>query len=179
MTGAAVLVAVALFLLSRSNGFLLTACCMGMLAIGALAEFRSGRHDRAGTRARSVARPHLGHFRPELFRFNADRRPAHHRSLGLDWNENALAVAAVLFGIGAVIVLTAAGERSANARNSVPRRKPHRRQCVCVFKLSSRVAQTARDLHAMLACRRARELVWATRVSPSARFVIQIRHIPP
>ena len=39
MTGAVVLVAIALFFLSRSNSFLLIACCMGSLAIGAAARW--------------------------------------------------------------------------------------------------------------------------------------------
>ena len=54
MTAAAVFVAIALFFLSRSNSFLLTGVLHGNARDRALAQFRSGRHNRAGT----FARPH-------------------------------------------------------------------------------------------------------------------------
>ena len=88
MTAAAIFVAVALFFLSRSNSFLLTACCMGTLAIGLSLNF-----GLAGTivQERSpgpVARPGLGHLRPELFRINADRGFVDHRVVRLDRDED-------------------------------------------------------------------------------------------
>jgi MFS family permease len=111
MTAAAVFVAVALFFLSRSNSFLLTACCMGTLAIGLSLNF-----GLAGTivqeRSPGPLRGRVSAiFGPSFFGLMPI---AGLLITGLsDWigMRPALAVAAILFGIGAVMVLTAAGRK--------------------------------------------------------------------
>jgi len=109
MTAAAVFVAVALFFLSRSNSFLLTACCMGTLAIGLSLNF-----GLAGTIVQERSPAPLRGRVSAIFglSFFGLMPIAGLLITGLsDWigMRTALAVAAVLFGIGAVVVLTAAG----------------------------------------------------------------------
>jgi MFS family permease len=109
MTGAVVLVAIALFFLSRSNSFLLTACCMGTLAVALSLNF-----GLAGTIVQERAPSPLRGRVSAIFglSFFGLMPIAGLLITGLsDWigMRSALAVAAVLFGVGAVIVLTAAG----------------------------------------------------------------------
>src|SRR5450631_1623232 len=109
MTAAAMFVAVALFFLSRSNSFLLTACCMGTLAIGLSLNF-----GLAGTIVQERSPGPLRGRVSAIFglSFFGLMPIAGLLITGLsDWigMRTALAVAAVLFGIGAVLVLTAAG----------------------------------------------------------------------
>ena len=109
MTAAAVLAAAALFFLSRSNSFLLTACCMGMLAIGISLNF-----GLAGTIVQERSPGPLRGRVSAIFglSFFGLMPIAGLLITGLSdliGMRPALAVAAVLFGIGAVMVLTAAG----------------------------------------------------------------------
>ena len=109
MTGAALVVAVALFLLSRSNGFLLTACCLGTLAIGLSLNF-----GLAGTIVQERSPGPLRGRISAIFglSFFGLMPLAGLIITGLSdliGMRMALAVAAVLFAIGAVMVLTAAG----------------------------------------------------------------------
>jgi len=109
MTAAAVFVAVALFFLSRSNSFLLTAVCMGTLAIGLSLNF-----GLAGTIVQERSPAPLRGRVSAIFglSFFGLMPIAGLLITGLsDWigMRTALAVAAVLFGIGAVLVLSAAG----------------------------------------------------------------------
>jgi len=109
MTGAALIVAVALFFLSRSTSFLLAACCMGTLAIALSLNF-----GLAGTIVQERAPGPLRGRVSAIFglSFFGLMPIAGLMITGLsDWigMRPALAVAAVLFGIGAVAVLTAAG----------------------------------------------------------------------
>jgi len=109
MTGAVVLVAIALFFLSRSNSFLLIACCMGSLAIGLSLNF-----GLAGTIVQERAPGPLRGRVSAIFglSFFGLMPIAGLMITGLsDWigMRPALAVAATLFGIGGVAVLTAAG----------------------------------------------------------------------
>jgi len=109
MTGAVVLVAIALFFLSRSNSFLLTACCMGTLAVALSLNF-----GLAGTIVQERAPGPLRGRVSAIFglSFFGLMPIAGLLITGLsDWigMRSALAVAAILFGVGAVIVLTAAG----------------------------------------------------------------------
>jgi MFS family permease len=109
MTAAVVLAAFALFFLARSNSFVLTALCMVALAIGISLNF-----GLAGTivQERSPA-PLRGRVSAIFGLSFFGLMPI----AGLlitslsDWigMRSALAVAAVLFGIGSVLVLTAAG----------------------------------------------------------------------
>jgi MFS family permease len=109
MTGAALVVAVALFLLSRSNGFWLTACCLGALATALSLNF-----GLAGTivqerspnplRGRISAIFGLSFF--GLMPLAGLIITGLSDAIGM---RTALAVAAILFAIGAVAVLTAAG----------------------------------------------------------------------
>jgi hypothetical protein len=123
MTGAALLVAVALFLLSRSNGFVLTACCMGTLAIGLSLNF-----GLAGTIVQERAPGPLRGRISAIFglSFFGLMPLAGLIITGLsDWigMRTALAVAATLFAIGAVTVLTTAG-RTACERPQTPVPEP-------------------------------------------------------
>ena len=109
MTIAAVLVAIALFFLSRSNSFLLTACCMGILAIGLSLNF-----GLAGTIVQERSPGPLRGRISAIFglSFFGLMPITGFLVTGLsDWigMRTAIAIAAVLFGIGAVLVLTAAG----------------------------------------------------------------------
>jgi MFS family permease len=109
MTAAVVLVAVALFFLSRSNSYLLTACCMGTLAIGLSLNF-----GLAGTIVQERSPGPLRGRVSAIFglSFFGLMPIAGLMITGLsDWigMRPALSVAAILFGIGAVAVLTAAG----------------------------------------------------------------------
>jgi MFS family permease len=109
MTAAAVVVAIALFFLSRSNSFLLTACCMGMLAIGLSLNF-----GLAGTIVQERSPAPLRGRVSAIFglSFFGLMPIAGLIITGVsDWigMRPALAIAAILFGIGSVIVLTAAG----------------------------------------------------------------------
>jgi len=109
MTAAVVLAAVALFFLARSNSFFLTAFCMGGLAIGISLNF-----GLAGTivqeRAPGPLRGRVSAIFGLSFFGLMPLASLLVTSLS-DWigMRTALAVAAVLFGIGAVLVLTAAG----------------------------------------------------------------------
>jgi MFS family permease len=109
MTGAAVVVAIALFFLSRSNSFVLTACCMGTLAIGLSLNF-----GLAGTIVQERSPGPLRGRVSAIFglSFFGLMPIAGLMITGVsDWigMRPALAIAATLFGIGAVAVLTAAG----------------------------------------------------------------------
>jgi MFS family permease len=109
MTAAAIVVAVALFFLSRSNSFLLTACCMGTLAIGLSLNF-----GLAGTIVQERSPAPLRGRVSAIFglSFFGLMPIAGLMITGVsDWigMRPALAIAAILFGIGAVLVLTAAG----------------------------------------------------------------------
>jgi MFS family permease len=109
MTGAVTVVAVALFCLSRSNSFLLTAISMGTLAIALSLNF-----GLAGTIVQERSPGPLRGRISAIFglSFFGLMPIAGLLITGLsDWigMRPALAVAAVLFGIGAVTVLTAAG----------------------------------------------------------------------
>jgi MFS family permease len=109
MTGAVVVVAIALFFLARSNSFLLTACCMGSLAIGLSLNF-----GLAGTIVQERSPAPLRGRVSAIFglSFFGLMPIAGLLITGVsDWvgMRPALAVAAVLFGIGGVAVLTAAG----------------------------------------------------------------------
>ena len=109
MTAAAIFVAVALFFLSRSHSFLLTAICMGTLAIGLSLNF-----GLAGTIVQERSPGPLRGRVSAIFglSFFGLMPIAGLLITGLsDWigMRPALAAAAILFGIGAVIVLTAAG----------------------------------------------------------------------
>jgi MFS family permease len=109
MTAAAIVVAVALFFLSRSNSFLLTACCMGTLAIGLSLNF-----GLAGTIVQERSPAPLRGRVSAIFglSFFGLMPIAGLMITGVsDWigMRPALAIAAILFGIGAVLILTAAG----------------------------------------------------------------------
>ncbi|HEY2138825.1 MAG TPA: MFS transporter [Chthoniobacterales bacterium] len=109
MTAAVVLVAVALFVLSRSHSFLVTACCMGMLAVGLSLNF-----GLAGTIVQERSPGPLRGRVSAIFglSFFGLMPIAGLMITGVsDWigMRPALTVAATLFGIGAVAVLTAAG----------------------------------------------------------------------
>ncbi|HEY2615213.1 MAG TPA: MFS transporter, partial [Chthoniobacterales bacterium] len=109
MTAAALFVSVALFFLSRSNSFLLTASCMGTLAIGLSLNF-----GLAGTIVQERSPPALRGRVSAIFglSFFGLMPIAGLLITGLsDWigMRAALAIAAILFGIGAVLVLSAAG----------------------------------------------------------------------
>jgi MFS family permease len=109
MTAAVIVVAIALFFLSRSNSFLLTACCMGSLAIGLSLNF-----GLAGTIVQERSPAPLRGRVSAIFglSFFGLMPIAGLMITGLaDWigMRPSLAVAATLFGIGAVAVLTAAG----------------------------------------------------------------------
>ena len=109
MTGAVVVVSIALFVLSRSTSFLVTAGCMGSLAIGLSLNF-----GLAGTIVQERAPGPLRGRVSAIFglSFFGLMPIAGLMITGLaDWigMRPALAVAAILFGIGAVAVLTAAG----------------------------------------------------------------------
>src|SRR5205823_13290482 len=109
MTAAAIVVSVALFFLSRSNSFLLTACCMGTLAIGLSLNF-----GLAGTIVQERSPAPLRGRVSAIFglSFFGLMPIAGLMITGVsDWigMRPALTIAATLFGIGAVIVLTLAG----------------------------------------------------------------------
>jgi MFS family permease len=109
MTAAVIVVAIALFFLSRSHSFLLTACCMGSLAIGLSLNF-----GLAGTIVQERSPGPLRGRVSAIFglSFFGLMPIAGLVITGVaDWigMRPALAVAATLFGIGAVAVLTAAG----------------------------------------------------------------------
>jgi MFS family permease len=109
MTAAAVLVALALFVLSRSHSFLITACCMGTLAIGLSLNF-----GLAGTIVQERSPGPLRGRVSAIFglSFFGLMPIAGLMITGVsDWigMRPALMVAATLFAIGAVVVLTAAG----------------------------------------------------------------------
>ena len=109
MTAAAIFAAVALFFLSRSDSFVLTACCMGTLAIGLSLNF-----GLAGTIVQERSPAPLRRRVSAIFglSFFGLMPIAGLMITGLsDWigMRPALAIAAVLFGIGSVIVLSAAG----------------------------------------------------------------------
>src|SRR5437763_6195133 len=111
MTAAAIFAAVALFFLSRSDSFVLTACCMGTLAIGLSLNF-----GLAGTivQERSPA-PLRGRvsaiFGLSFFGLLPMARLMITRLSDGIGMRPALANAAVLFDIGSVILLSAAGRR--------------------------------------------------------------------
>ena len=72
-------------------------------------ELRPRQHDRAGTRARAFARPHLRRFRPQLFGLmpiGGLLVPGVSDLIGM---RTALAVSSIIFGIGAFFILSAAG----------------------------------------------------------------------
>src|SRR5947209_5638183 len=109
MTAAAVVVAIALFFLSRSHSFVVTASCLGALAIGLSLNF-----GLAGTIVQERSPPGLRGRVSAIFGLSFfGLMPI----AGLmitsvsDWigMRPALSIAAVLFGIGSVVVLTAAG----------------------------------------------------------------------
>jgi len=109
MTAAAVLAAIALFLLSRSNSFLLTALCMGSLAIGISLNF-----GLAGTivqeRSPNALRGRVSAiFGLSFFGLMPIAGLLITGLSDLIGMRTALAVAAILYGIGSVLVLTAAG----------------------------------------------------------------------
>ena len=109
MTAAAIFAAVALFFLSRSDSFVLTACCMGTLAIGLSLNF-----GLAGTIVQERSPAPLRGRVSAIFglSFFGLMPIAGLMITGIsDWigMRPALAIAAVLFGIGSVIVLSAAG----------------------------------------------------------------------
>ena len=121
MTGAAVLAAIALFFLSRSNGFLLTACCMGALAIGISLNF-----GLAGTIVQERSPGPLRGRVSAIFglSFFGLMPIAGLLITGLSdliGMRTALAIAAVLYGIGSVLVLSAAGRTVCErAKSAVP-----------------------------------------------------------
>ena len=121
MTGAAVLAAIALFFLSRSNGFLLTACCMGALAIGISLNF-----GLAGTIVQERSPGPLRGRISAIFglSFFGLMPIAGLLITGLSdliGMRTALAVAAGLYGIGSVLVLSAAGRTVCErAKTAVP-----------------------------------------------------------
>jgi MFS family permease len=109
MTAAAVLVALALFGMARSYSFVLTAICMGTLAIGLSLNF-----GLAGTIVQERAPAALRGRVSAIFglSFFGLMPIAGLMITGLaDWIgiRAALAVGAVLYGVGAVIVLSMAG----------------------------------------------------------------------
>ena len=109
MTGAALVVAVALFLLSRSNSFLLTACCLGTLAIGLSLNF-----GLAGTIVQERSPGPLRGRVSAIFglSFFGLMPLAGLIITGLSdliGMRTALAVAAGLFGVGSFLVMSAAG----------------------------------------------------------------------
>ncbi|MEY2494567.1 MAG: hypothetical protein QOJ45_1059 [Verrucomicrobiota bacterium] len=109
MTGASLIVAIALFFLSRSNSFLLVACCMGTLAVALSLNF-----GLAGTIVQERSPGPLRGRVSAIFglSFFGLMPIAGLMITGLsDWigMRPALTVAAILYGIGAVAVLTAAG----------------------------------------------------------------------
>ncbi len=81
MTGAAVIVSGALFVMSQRGELLPDSHQHGHSRDGAFDEFRARGHDRAGARSVSFARTHLRRFRAELFRPDAPRRASHHRAV--------------------------------------------------------------------------------------------------
>ncbi len=85
MTGAVIVVGLALCSMARSDGFVFSAISMGVLAIGLSANFGLASTDCAGTRPRAIARSNLGHLRPELFRSHAGRQPSHSRFRRSGW----------------------------------------------------------------------------------------------
>lgn len=121
MTAAAVFVAIALFFLSRSNSFLLAACCMGTLAIGLSLNF-----GLAGTIVQERSPGPLRGRVSAIFglSFFGLMPIAGLLITGLSdliGMRTALGVAATLYGIGAVIVLSAAGRTVCErAKNEVP-----------------------------------------------------------
>ena len=119
MTAAALLVAFALFGMSRSTSFLLTAICMGTLAIGLSLNF-----GLAGTIVQERAPAPLRGRISAIFglSFFGLMPIAGLMITGLaDWIgiRAALGVGAVLYGVGAVIVLSIAG-RTVCARSVAP-----------------------------------------------------------
>jgi MFS family permease len=109
MTAAVVLAAVALFFMARSNNFFVTAFCMGGLAIGISLNF-----GLAGTIVQERSPGPLRGRVSAIFglSFFGLMPIAGLLITGLsDWigMRTALAVAAILFGLGGVVVLTAAG----------------------------------------------------------------------
>lgn len=109
MTAAAIIVAIGLFLLSRSHNFLLTACCLGMLAVGLSLNF-----GLAGTIVQERSPAALRGRVSAIFglSFFGLMPIAGLMITGVsDWigMRPALGVAAVLFVIGSVTVLTLAG----------------------------------------------------------------------
>jgi MFS family permease len=123
MTGAAVLVAIALFFMSRSDSFLLTAVCMGTLAIGLSLNF-----GLAGTivqeRAPAPLRGRISAIFGLSFFGLMPIAGLMITSLA-DWigMRTALWVAAILFGVGAVTVLMIAG-RNVSAGPVAPEPEP-------------------------------------------------------
>src|SRR5436190_5535271 len=121
MTAAAVFVAVALFFLSRSNSFLLTACCMGTLAIGLSLNF-----GLAGTIVQERSPGPLRGRVSAIFglSFFGLMPIAGLLITGLSdliGMRTALAIAAGLYGIGSVLVLSAAGRTVCErAKSTVP-----------------------------------------------------------
>ena len=79
MTGNVLAIAVGVFSCRVSQGFLLTACAMGAIAIALSMNFGLDEHDRAGTSAGAFARSRISGCRHELFRSNACCRPDHPR----------------------------------------------------------------------------------------------------
>jgi MFS family permease len=109
MTAAVIIVAIALFVLSRSHSFLVTACCMGTLAIGLSLNF-----GLAGTIVQERSPAPLRGRVSAIFglSFFGLMPIAGLMITGVsDWigMRPALTIAATLFGAGAVLVLTAAG----------------------------------------------------------------------
>jgi MFS family permease len=109
MTAAAIVVAIGLFLLSRSHSFLLTACCLGSLAVGLSLNF-----GLAGTIVQERSPAALRGRVSAIFglSFFGLMPIAGLMITGVsDWigMRPALGVAAVLFVIGSVTVLTLAG----------------------------------------------------------------------
>ena len=112
MTGAVLLVAVALFFMSRSNSFFVTAASHGHARGWTLTQLRPRRNDRAGTRAGSFARTYLRNFRPQLFRSHADCGFDDAKRFRLDRNaRRALSFRRICFGSGSVFVLTMCGRK--------------------------------------------------------------------
>jgi MFS family permease len=125
MTAAALLVAAALFLLSRSNSFLLTACCMGTLAVGLSLNF-----GLAGTIVQERSPGPLRGRISAIFglSFFGLMPIAGLLITGLSdliGMRTALAVAATLFAVGSFLVLSAAGRKGCEcADKSVPVAEP-------------------------------------------------------
>jgi MFS family permease len=111
MTGNAIAVASALFSMSRSNSFLLTAISMGFLAIGLSMNFALANtivQERAPTPLRGRISAVFGMSFFGLMPIAGLGVPGLADLIGM---RTALGLAAVIFGIGSFIVLNAAGRK--------------------------------------------------------------------